>query len=71
MQNRGDKFLAAGLRLAVDGTEPELVQAILGTWMSSLIHEHEVKYRKVMEGIMSIQSGDNPRIVEQKMNVLY
>jgi len=71
MQGRGDRFLASGLRLAVDGTEPELVQAILRTWMRSLMHEHEVKYRKVMEGMMSIQSGDNPRIVEQKLNVLY
>ena len=26
---------------------------------------------KVVEGIMSIQSGDNPRIVEKKLNVLY
>ena len=24
--------------------------------------------RMIMEGIMSIQSGDNPRIVEQKLN---
>ena len=71
VQSRSDKLFTAGVRLAVDGTEPELIMAILETWLSSLMHEHEVKYRKVIEGIMSIQSGDNPRIVEQKLSVLY
>ena len=71
VQSPGDKFLTTAVRLAVDGTEPELVQAILSTWMESLLHEQKVKYRKVLEGIKSIQSGDNPHIVEQKLNVLY
>ena len=71
IQGAGDEFLAEAVRLAVDGTEPELVQAILSTWMESLLHEQEVKYRKALEGIMSIQSGDNPRIIGQKLNVLY
>ena len=71
VQGAGDAFLTKAVRLAVDGTEPELIQAILGTWMESLLHEQDVKFRKVLEGIMSIQSGDNPRIVEQKLNVLY
>ncbi|MDP6778949.1 MAG: FliG C-terminal domain-containing protein, partial [Candidatus Latescibacteria bacterium] len=71
MKGAGDRFMAAGIRLATDGTEPELIQAILGTWMESLLREQEVKYRKTLEGIMSIQSGDNPRIVEQKLGVLY
>ena len=71
VRHAGEKFLAAGIRLATDGTEPELIQTILQTWMESLLHEQKVKYRKTLEGIMSIQSGDNPRIVEQKLRVLY
>ena len=71
MRHAGDNYVAAGIRLATDGTEPELIVTILGTWMESLLHEQKVKYRKTIEGIMSIQSGDNPRIVEQKLNVLY
>ena len=31
--------------------------------------EESLQKRMIMEGIMSIQSGDNPRIVEQKLNV--
>ena len=71
MRHAGDNYVATGIRLATDGTEPELIQAILGTWMESLLHEQTVKYRKTLEGIMSIQSGDNPRIVEQKLSVVY
>ena len=52
MKGAGDRFMAAGVRLATDGTEPELIQAILETWMESLLHEQEVKYRKTLEGIM-------------------
>ena len=133
-------YVATGIRLSVDGTEPELVQAIMGAeldfvedrhrqqqklvqtfginWMifgvigaiSALItgateatpdrlalvglplayglllaglfaisikrkleirSEEEVLYlRMTMEGIMSIQSGDNPRIVAQKLDIL-
>ena len=31
--------------------------------------EEGLQKRMIMEGLMSIQSGDNPRIVEQKLNV--
>lgn len=67
----GDPFLGSALRLAVDGTEPELVMNILQNYMRSQIQEQSVKLRKAMEGVMSIQSGDNPRIVQQKLSVLY
>ena len=71
IQDSSDEFTNTGIRLAVDGTEPELIYSILNTWMKSLVHEQEVKYRKVLEGISSAQSGDNPRIVEQKLKVIY
>ena len=139
-----DSFMETGIRLAVDGTEPELIQSILETELSFVEERHKagiflfehmgalapafgmigtlvglvimlgslddpsaigpgmatalittfygavtanlicipigVKLkarsaeevlckRMIMEGIMSIQSGDNPRIVEQKLNV--
>jgi len=71
MQGSSDPFFTAGIRLAVDGTEPELIYSVLSTWMTSLLHEQGVKYRKVLEGIVSAQSGDNPRIVEHKLSVIY
>ncbi|MFP6647797.1 MAG: hypothetical protein VCF24_30185, partial [Candidatus Latescibacterota bacterium] len=66
-----DPFMQAGFRLAVDGTEPDLIMDILETWLQSLEHEYERKHQKIIEGIMSIQSGDNPRIVEHKLSVIY
>ena len=63
-QKDNDEFIDYGMRLAVDGTEPGLIQTILETWLRSLVREQEMKYRKVMEGIMSIQSGNNPKLVE-------
>jgi len=71
VKKAGDAYIATAVRLAVDGTDPVLIQAILEAWLTSLMHEYEVKHQKAMEGIMSIQSGDNPRIVEQKLNVLF
>lgn len=143
-QEVDDAFMGTGIRLAVDGTEPELIQTILETELSFVEERHKsgagifgsmgtlapafgmigtlvglvnmlralddpsaigpgmatalittfygavvanliflpiegklkvrsgeelLQKRMIMEGIMSIQSGDNPRIVEQKLNV--
>lgn len=139
-----DDFLTKGLRLAVDGTDPELIQTILQTEVDCIGARHEnsqkifgamTKYfpawgmigtlvglvamlynmddpssigpsmavaiittlygaivanfitgpledklsirndqelfakEIIIQGVMSIQSGDNPRIVEQKLNI--
>ena len=66
-----DPFMRFAFRLAVDGTEPDLIMDILETWLQSLENEYKRKHQKVIEGIMSIQSGDNPRIVEHKLSVIY
>jgi chemotaxis protein MotA len=138
-----DPFMGTGIQLAVDGTEPELIQTILETELAFIEERHKqganifvfmgsagpafgmigtlvglvnmlqnlddpasigpgmatalittfygavmanlifipfagklsirsaeeiLSKRMIMEGIMSIQSGDNPRIVEQKLN---
>ena len=143
VQEVDDPFMGSGIRLAVDGTEPELIQTILETELAFLEERHKsgakifsymgsaapafgmigtlvglvnmlqnlddpsaigpgmatalittfygavianlifipfagklsirsaeeiLQKRMIMEGIMSIQSGDNPRIVEQKLN---
>lgn len=142
-ENMKDEFLRKGVRLAVDGTEPEVIKSILETDLENMIGRHkknsdvssmfidiapamgmigtliglvamllnmsdptaigpamsvalittfygsvianmiatpiytkirnrsasEEHMREIMlAGIMSIQSGDNPRIVEQKLN---
>ena len=66
-----DNFLQCAFRLAVDGTEPDLIMDILETWLKSREHDFIQRRLKIIEGIMSIQSGDNPRIVEPKLSVIY
>lgn len=142
-ENMRDDFLRRGIRLAVDGTEPEVIRAVLETDLENMTERHEdnatvvgmltdiapamgmigtliglvamllnlsdpaaigpamsvalittfygsvianmiaipivskIKARSkeeehlrqiMLTGIMAIQSGDNPRIVEQKLN---
>ena len=139
MNETRDKFLASGLRLAIDGTEPELIQSILGIEVQGLEARHRQGHQTlrtlgwhfaafgllgallsvvtaqlssgpdlasratpalisglllslafgftlrrrlkdlseeeilakhmIQEGVSSIQAGDNPRIIEQKLNV--
>jgi chemotaxis protein MotA len=70
-QGMAEPFIKDAVQLAVDGTEPDLIIDIMKTWMNSLMHEHETKYKKVIEAIMAIQSGDNPRIIEHKLEVIF
>ena len=66
-----DEFLEFALRLAVDGSEPGLIADLLEQWKVSLISQQEKKYQKVIQGITAIQSGDNPRIVEHKLALIF
>lgn len=65
------EFLTSALRLAVDGTDPRLIREIMEHGMKSLLHEQEVKYQKMVEGMVSLQQGDNPRIIEHKLAVIH
>ena len=67
----GDAYMKDAFQLAIDGTEPDLIMDILETWLESLEHEYGRKHQKVIEGIMAIQSGSNPRIIEHKLQVIY
>lgn len=71
VKNVQDAFLDKGIRLTVDGTEPSHIETVLETWMDSLLREYEVRYKKVIEGLGSIQRGYNPRLIEQRLQVLY
>ena len=66
-----DDYIKTAVSLAVDGTEPALIMDMLETWKKSLMHEQETKYIKVIEGIMAIQAGDNPRIIEHKLSLIF
>ncbi len=66
-----DEYLKMAIQLVVDGTEPALIMDMLETWKKSLLHEQETKYIKVIEGIMAMQAGDNPRIIEHKLSMIF
>ena len=66
-----EEFIKLAVRLSVDGTEPELIQSIHRNWMESLLREQKVKYLKIIEGIGSVQGGDNPRITESKLERIF
>jgi hypothetical protein len=62
-------FLAYMLTLVVDGTDPELVTDIGKTLIDADDHKgSELLSRMIMlEGILSVQAGENPRIIEMKL----
>jgi flagellar motor component MotA len=62
-------ILEYGLRFVVDGTDAKVIKDIL----SRIIGQEEDKYtRRLMdikaEAVLSIQAGDNPRIIASKLN---
>lgn len=67
-----DPFVQEAVRLAVDGTEPDLLTDMLRTRSErALLVQQETRGRMVVEATMAIQSGDNPRVIHQKMSALY
>ena len=66
-----DPFILTAIQLAVDGTEPQIMTRFLKSWMRSLMHEQEAKYRKVIGGIRSVQSGDNPVFTKKTLSFIY
>jgi hypothetical protein len=67
----GDRFLKQGLQMAMDGAEPDRVTETLENWMHSLLHEQEVRFRKVIAGMRSVQKGDNPKYVRGTLGLIH
>jgi len=63
--------LAEGIRLAVDGTMAELIETILNTRTETMVRNSRVRLRMLLEGVTSLQAGDNPWIIFHKMQVFY
>jgi hypothetical protein len=60
-------FFQLGLQMAVDGADPDIVHAILERTKTTMLHELEERLSMMIEGIESIQMGDNPRIIEARL----
>ena len=60
-------YFQLGLQLVVDGTDPEIVHAILERTKTTRIRELEENLTMMMEGLESLQAGDNPRLIEARL----
>ena len=50
---------------------PGLVQRMLEIRTRTLLHRHETRYQMIVEGFRSIQNGENPRVIVQKLKNFY
>jgi flagellar motor component MotA len=62
-----EEFLKTGVELAIAGTDPELVHSILKTKAETLLNAHRRRMDMIRTGVLSVQAGDNPKIVEMKL----
>lgn len=67
----GEPQLVEGLKLAVEGTEPDLIREMLQTELWSQVFYLRMRHAVVIEGLMSILSGDNPLSTDYKLAVIY
>ena len=64
-----DRLLKIGLGLVVDGTDPDIVKNIMETTIvTSFKTGAELLSQLIItEGLLSLQAGENPRLMEEKL----
>jgi len=71
-QQIADPLVREALQLAVDGTEPDLIRDVLETRSQrAMLPQQETRGAMVIEALVAIMAGDNPRIVHHKLGALY
>ncbi|MBT3346741.1 MAG: hypothetical protein HN404_27335 [Gemmatimonadetes bacterium] len=68
---RQTRAFQEGVRLAVDGTQPELIESILRIRTETMVRNRRTRLEMIVDGITSLQAGDNPWIIFHKMQVHY
>jgi flagellar motor component MotA len=61
------EIMKKGLMLIVDGTDPELVREIMRDHAKNEARVLGKLLDMTIQGVLAVQSGDNPRIVEEKL----
>ncbi len=59
-----EPFIRKGIRLIVDGTDPELVRHMLETGKKAALLGQEIRHDIAIFGAMKILEGSNPRIID-------
>ena len=69
VQNQSNEFLTFATMMVIDGTDPELVKGILETLIAADDHTPAALLERILitEGVLSVQAGENPRILETKL----
>jgi hypothetical protein len=65
------EFVGEGIRLIIDGVEPDLHRDVLETRMLPLLQRHRMSMALLVEALFCAICGDNPRVVAYKLEVLY
>jgi flagellar motor component MotA len=60
-------LLRTGVELAIAGTDPELIHSILKSKADTLLYTFRRRADMIRTGVLSVQAGDNPKIVETKL----
>ena len=65
-----DPMMKKGLLLVVDGTDPAIVHNILNAFMLSSYSRGIglLKAVIILQGVLGIQAGDNPRLIAEKLS---
>ena len=67
--NKGNDFLTFAMQLVCEGYHPDLVKSMLEILISTGNHSGSTLLERliILEGVLSIQSGENPRVIETKL----
>lgn len=63
----GDPLMLKGICLLVDGWEPLLRRSMLEKRKAALLHDLEVRYDMILDGIDALCHGDTPAGIEEKL----
>lgn len=63
-------FLLGGIRLAIDGTDPELIQKFWGERRQRVVEERKLRIQQTVIAAHSINNGDHARILQLKLETL-
>lgn len=73
IENLESQFFRRGLKLVVDGTDPEVIKHILGIQIFARGYRGKELLENciIYEGVLAIQQGYNPRIVEEILHSFF
>jgi hypothetical protein len=66
-----DGLLRYGLQLAVDGTDPDIIEEMLTTQSRTLVQNLETRCQMIVACVRAIQNDENPRIVDHRLASFY